>query len=68
MKFIMQNKEGKKVAFSEFSYSISTPEDVDASRVTISQEDKSILVFFPFIKVDEKGRKPLPKRPGEVTI
>lgn len=63
-----QRKGGEKVAFSEFSYSLSTPHDVDASAVEISQEGNSIMVFLPFKKMDDKGRTPLPKRPGEVTI
>lgn len=63
-----QRKNGEKVAFSEFSYSLSTPSDVKASEVKISQDNTSILVFLPFKKLDEKGRSPVPKRPGEVTI
>lgn len=41
---------GGKVAFSEFSYSLSTPADVDTARVKISQEKGVIVVFFPFQK------------------
>ncbi len=63
-----QRKGGEKVAFSEFSYSLSTPSDVSASEVKISQKDSSILVFLPYKTVDEKGRTPVPKSPGEVTI
>lgn len=63
-----QKEGGQKIAFSEFSYSLNTPADVNASQVKISQKDSSILVFLPFNKVDEKGRSPLPKMPGEVTI
>lgn len=63
-----QKEGGAKVAFSEFSYSLSTPPDVDPAKVQISQKDTSILVFLPFKKKDEKGRIPVEKRPDEVTI
>jgi HSP20 family molecular chaperone IbpA len=63
-----KKKGGKRIAFSEFSYSLSTPSDVNAAEVKITQSDSGLLLFLPFKKTDEKGRSPVQKRPGEVTI
>jgi HSP20 family molecular chaperone IbpA len=63
------------IATSSFQNSFSVPEDVDGTKVKMSQKDGKIVMEFPYknlktiiIPKKEETRKPLPPSEGDVPI
>lgn len=56
------------ISSQSFSQSYSVPNDCDEKKVKMSQENGSIVMFFPYENLKAEPRKPLPKSSSDVQI